>query len=109
MNFGRRNLSTQQRKIAEQRDRENEIAKEASAKKKYQIENKMKSPEERNGSPGKSLYYTLGTKDVAKILGININKVRDLIDKNQLVAIKAGRFWRVNEESVKKYKNKQND
>ncbi|ALV20771.1 helix-turn-helix domain-containing protein [Carnobacterium antarcticum] len=106
----RRYLNVQQGSIAAQRDRENKIVEEATAKKFRQIEDKkIKKTEEKFDVQNNHLRYTLWTKQVAEILGININKVRDLIDKNQLVATKAGRYWRVNEESVIEYKNRQNN
>jgi excisionase family DNA binding protein len=50
------------------------------------------------------IFGILTTKDVAKILGINIRTVHSLIKRDRLPAEKFGRDWLVKTEDVDKYK-----
>ena len=46
-------------------------------------------------------FYTV--EDISKILGVHWQTVHSLIKSGQLVAIKVGKRYRVNEEDLKKY------
>lgn len=109
--FDRRNLNTQQQHIAAQRDRANKILNEADAKKTNKKEDGINPAisAKKNNKQIPYLSYTLWTKQVAEILGISPKKVIALIQTEQLLAVKSGRFWKVNKESVIEYKKIHNN
>ena len=104
--FERRHLNKQQQHIAAQRDREDKILAEAVAKKTNKKEDGTNTVilEEKDNKQFQPLSYTLWTNQVAEILGISPKKVITLIQSEQLLAVKLGRLWRINEESVIEYK-----
>lgn len=45
----------------------------------------------------------LGTKEVADVLGVHVNTVKQLITKGDLPAFKVGRVLKVNKSDLKRY------